>query len=53
MVATVVISGSYALQDTAGIDAFLTANLGGAAGDVVATYQDINNKGVWIICSKA
>lgn len=53
MVATVVISGAFGLSDTAGIDAFLTANLGGAAGDVVSTYQDAGNQGVWVICSKA
>lgn len=53
MAATVVVSGAFGLTDTAGIDAFLTTNLGGAAGDVVSTYQDLENKGVWVICSKA
>ena len=53
MAATVVVSGSYLVNDTTGIDTFITANLGGAAGDVVATYPESNGQRVWIICSKA
>ena len=53
MAATVVISGAFSVTDETGIDAFVTANLGGAAGDVVSTWQDAGNDGVWILCSKA
>ena len=53
MAANVVISGGYLLDDTTGMDEFITASLGGAAGDVVSTYQDLENRQVWIICSKA
>ena len=53
MAATVIISGGYLLNDTTHIDNFITTNIGGAAGDVVATYQDLENRKVWIICSKA
>ena len=53
MVATVVVSGAYRVDDTAGIDAFLTANLGGAAGDVVSVIPVANGQQCFIICSKA
>lgn len=53
MAVTVTVSGAYLLDDTTGIDAFVTSALGGAAGDVVATYQDLDNRKVWIICAKA
>lgn len=52
MAATVTISGAFGLSDTVGVDAFLTSALGGAAGDAIATYQDLENRGVWIIASK-
>ncbi len=53
MVATVTVSGGFALADTAAIDTFVTAGLGGAAGDAIAVYQDKEGGGVYIICSKA
>ena len=53
MAATVTVSGGYAIEDTTGIDTFVTAGLGGAAGDAIAVYQDAENGGIYIICSKA
>lgn len=53
MAATVAISGAFALEETTNMDTFITASLGGAAGDVVTTYQDAENGGLFIICSKA
>ncbi len=54
---TVAISGPYGLGSTSQIDDFVTASLGGAAGDAIGTYQDSTNGGgpgkVYIICSKA
>ena len=51
MVTTVVVSGGFGFQDEAGMDGFVTANLGGAAGDVVSMASD-DGKKVLIVVAK-
>ena len=42
----ILVSGAFGIEDTTGIDAFLTAGTG-LSGAAMCCWQDAGNNGVW------